>query len=130
MRKDIQNKLNQYTKEAVEFLNKSELARRFNCDPRTIDRHIKLSSGELLGKKSQRSYHRVLDDYTSIIIDKVDVFGATAMAVYKFIQKKDYEGKYSTVAAFIKELKLRKPLLDLKLRLGCKLKLTGKKTLL
>jgi len=84
------------------MINKSELARRLNCDPRTIERYLKIESGELIPKKSKRVYESVLDDYKSIIIDKVDTYGATAMAAYKFIQKKGYKGKYSTVAAFVK----------------------------
>lgn len=105
MRKDIYNKVNKYVGEEVGLLNKSELARRFNCDPRTIDRHLKISSGEIIQKKSSRVYSNILNDYKSIIIEKVDTYGATAMAVYKFIEKKGYEGKYSTVAAFIKNHK-------------------------
>jgi len=40
-----------------------------------------------------------------IIIEKVDTLGATVMTVYKFIRKKGYKGKYSTVAAFINKHK-------------------------
>ena len=88
MRKDIHNKLEKYTREEQCLLNKSELARRFNCDPRTIERYLKINSGEILPKKSSRNYKSLLDDYNSIIIEKVDTYGATAMAVYKFIKKK------------------------------------------
>ncbi len=105
MRKDIHNKLVKYTREEQCLLNKSELARRFNCDPRTIDRYLKINSGEILPKKSSRTYKSLLDDHRSIIIEKVDTYGATAMAVYKFIKKKGYDGKYSTVAAFINKHK-------------------------
>lgn len=105
MRKDIHNKLKKYTREEQCLLNKSELARRFNCDSRTIDRYLKISSGELESKKSSRVYKSLIDDYKSIIIEKVDTFGATAMAVYKFIEKKGYKGRYSTVAAFINKHK-------------------------
>ncbi|MBV4441697.1 hypothetical protein KM788_15520, partial [Clostridium tyrobutyricum] len=73
-------------------MNKSELARRFNCDSRTIDRYLKISSGELEPKKSSRIYRSLIDDYKSIIIEKVDNYGATAMAIYKFIEKKGYKG--------------------------------------
>jgi transposase len=86
-------------------LNKSELARRFNCDSRTIDRYLKINSGELEPKKSSRVYESFIDEYKSIIIEKVDTYGATAMAVYKFIEKKGYKGKYSTVATFVKKYK-------------------------
>ena len=43
-----------------------------------------------------------LDDYKDLIIHKVDTYGCTAMAVYKFIEKKGYTGKYSIVADFVK----------------------------
>ncbi|MBV7274426.1 IS21 family transposase [Clostridium sp. PL3] len=105
MRKDVHNRLKKYTREEQCLLNKSELARRFNCDPRTIDRYLKISSGELEPKKSSRVYKSLIDEYKSIIFDKVDTYGATAMAVYKFIEKKGYRGKYSTVAAFINKHK-------------------------
>lgn len=105
MRKDIHSKLKKYTREEQRLLNKSELARRFNCDPRTIDRYLKINSGELEPKKSSRVYESLINEYKSTIIEKVDTYGATAMAVYKFIKKKGYEGKYSTVAAFINKHK-------------------------
>lgn len=105
MRYDIENRLKEFSREDVKLLNKSELARRFNCDPRTIDRYLKIQSGKLKPKKSSRVYTSVIDDYKSIIIDKVDTYGATAMAVYKFIQTKGYKGKYSTVAAFVNKHK-------------------------
>lgn len=105
MRNDIHNKLKKYTIEELCLLNKSELARRFNCDPRTIDRHLKISSGEMLPKKSSRVYKTLLDGYESVIIDKVDTYSSTAMAVFKFIEKKGYKGKYSTVADFVSKHK-------------------------
>ena len=86
-------------KEAITFLdreeditlfNKAELARRYNCDPRTIDRYLKIQSGEIVPATSSRVYHSKLDDYKSVIINKVDTYGCTAMAVYKFIVKNTY----------------------------------------
>ena len=105
MRRDVNSKLIKFTREEQSLLNKSELARRFNCDPRTIDRYLKISSGELKAKKSSRVYKSLVDEYTSIIVEKVDTYGSTAMAVYKFIEKKGYKGKYSSVAAFINKHK-------------------------
>ena len=101
-------------KEAITFLdreeditlfNKAELARRYNCDPRTIDRYLKIQSGEIVPSTSSRVYHSKLDDYKSVIINKVDTYGCTAMAVYKFIVKKGFTGKYSIVADFVKHHK-------------------------
>lgn len=105
MREDIEIIINQYSGEERCLLNKSELARRFNCDPRTVDRYLKIKNGELIKKKSTRKYSSILDEYKSIIIEKVDVHGATVMAVYKFILKKGYKGKYSTVSAFVSKHK-------------------------
>lgn len=105
MRKDVLNKLKKYTREECCLLNKSELARRFNCDPRTVDRYIKINSEKLQTRSSSRIYKSLIDNYKSTIIEKVDTYGATAMAVYKFIDKKGYSGKYSTVATFVKEHK-------------------------
>ncbi|MGL5151392.1 MAG: hypothetical protein ACRC7N_12565 [Clostridium sp.] len=105
MREDIRSKLSKYSREEINLLNKSELARRYNCDSRTIDRYLKIESGKLSPKKSSRVYRTLIDEYRSTIIDKVDSYGATAMAVYKFIKKKGYEGKYSTVVAFVKKHK-------------------------
>lgn len=105
MQKNIENKIYSHTRKEKYLINKSELARRLNCDPRTVNRYLKIQSGEIMPKKSNRIYKSVLEDYKTTIIDKVDTYGATAMAAYKFIQKKGYSGKYSTVAAFVKNHK-------------------------
>ncbi|WP_207706986.1 hypothetical protein [Alkalibaculum sporogenes] len=59
-------------------MNKSEMARRFNCDPRTIHRYLEIESGELVPNPTNTKYISKLDDYKAIIIDKVDKYGATA----------------------------------------------------
>ena len=46
MRKYIENKIYSYTREERYLINKSELARRLNCDPRTVDRYLKIQSVE------------------------------------------------------------------------------------
>lgn len=105
MRDDIKDTITFLAKEDISLFNKAELARRYNCDPRTIDRYLKIQAGELVPKPSSRVYHSKLDDYKTTIINKVDVYGCTAMAVYKFIKKKGYTGKYSIVADFVKQHK-------------------------
>jgi transposase len=104
MRRDVQNEVRKFRKEEVELLNKSELARRMGCNRRTIERYIAVEHGNVPVSK-KREYSSLLDEYKSIVIDKVDTYGATAMAVYKFIQKKGYTGKYGTVANFIRQHK-------------------------
>lgn len=105
MRDDIRDAITFLVKEDMTMFNKAELARRYGCDPRTIDRYLKIQSGELIPREHSRVYHSKLDDYKSIITNKVDTYGCTAMAVYKFIEKKGYTGKYSIVADFVKHHK-------------------------
>jgi transposase len=99
MRKDVLNQVNKLRGNGL--LNKSELARRFGCNRRTIDRY--LNDAETKGTK--REYISILDDYKSIIQEKVDTYGASSMAVFKFIQKKGYTGGYLTVNNFVKKHK-------------------------
>lgn len=44
MRRDIEEYLKFYLKEDCVLLNKSEIARRFDCDPRTVERYLKLQN--------------------------------------------------------------------------------------
>lgn len=76
-----------------------------NCDPRTIDRYIKISKAEFFQRQADEFTLQSLVNYKEIIIDKVDKFGCTAMSVYKFIQGKGYSGKYSIVADFVRQHK-------------------------
>ena len=46
MRDDIRDAISFLSKEDMTMFNKSELARRYGCDPRTIDRYLKIQSGE------------------------------------------------------------------------------------
>ena len=105
MRDDIRDAISFLGKEESLLFNKAELARRYDCDPRTIDRYLKIQSGEVEAKSRSRVYISKLDDYKSTIINKVDTYGCTAMAAYKFICKKGYTGKYSIVADFVKRHK-------------------------
>lgn len=104
MRLDIKEFLDKYTREEKKSLNKSEIARRFNCDPRTVTRYLKIEAGEIELRK-KREYTSKLDDFKTTIINKVDMHGASAMAVFKFIQKKGYTGKYSIVSDFVRNHK-------------------------
>lgn len=98
MRKDILNQI-KLLKEDMRLLNKSELARRFNCNRRTVDKY--LNEVNCSSRKS-REVKSKLDGYKETVVDKIDNYGSTAMAIYKFIQKKGYEGGYQTVNNFVK----------------------------
>ncbi len=98
MRKDILNQIRLIGKEA-DLLNKSELARRFNCDRRTVDKYLNDTDSE---SRKPREIKTKVDDFKEVIIDKVDNWGSNSMAVFKFIEKKGYDGGYHTVNNFIK----------------------------
>ena len=100
MRKDVQALIN-FHREEAELLNKSEIARRMNCDRRTVDRYINNPTARV----STREYTSELEPFKETIINKVDMYGSTAMAVYKFIQKRGFKGKYGIVAKFVREHK-------------------------
>lgn len=99
MRKDVSNQVEKL--KGMGLLNKSELARRFGCNRRTIDHYM---SDAVTGSK-KRECISILDDYKSTIIEKVDTYGASATAVFKFIQKKGYTGGYLTVNNFVRKHK-------------------------
>ena len=105
MRGDIEDLIKFIAKEDELLFNKAELARRYDCDPRTIDRYLKIQSGEIKPNEHKRVYRSKLDDYKDIIIHKVDTYGCSAMAVYKFIKKKGYTGKYCILADFVRKHK-------------------------
>ena len=101
MRKDVLNQVKLIGEEG-NVLNKSELARRFNCDRRTVDKYLKDTSTET---RKPRQIKSKIDDFKEVIVDKVDNWGSNSMSVYKFIQKKGYDGGYHTVNNFIKKHK-------------------------
>jgi transposase len=101
MRKDVQNQI-KLMREVFDLLNKSELARRFNCDRRTVDRYIKNPD---VKSRKKREVKSKIENFKEIIIDKVDNYGCNSMAVFKFIQKKGYKGGYHTLNNFIKKHK-------------------------
>lgn len=64
---DIKDLIDFITKEDLPMYNKAELARRYDCNPRTIDRYLKIQSGELKPKENTREYLSKLDDYKDLI---------------------------------------------------------------
>jgi transposase len=100
MRFDVKSKLNSIPKEALIFMNKSEVARRLDCDPRTIDRYLKIEAGDWQPAK-RKPRGSVLDPYKDIILEKVDRHGVSAISIYHYIQSLGYQGKYSILTDFI-----------------------------
>ena len=100
MRKDILNAIIQM-EEVKNLINKSEVARRFNCSINTVNKYLKKQED----KEVKREYASKLDNFKGIIIEKVDDYSANGRAVFNFIKDKGYTGSYGIVSKFIKEHK-------------------------
>lgn len=100
MRKDILNAIHEI-KEMKDLINKSEIARRFNCSINTVNKYLNKQETT----KSTRKYSSKLDNFKGIIIEKTDDFSANGRAIFNFIRDKGYTGSYDIVSKFIKEYK-------------------------
>lgn len=99
MRKDVANQITMMKELCL--MNKSELARRLNCNWRTVDKYVENQDAT----RKRREVISIIEEYKGIIAEKVDTYGASSMAVFKFIQSKGYKGSYLTVNNFIKKHK-------------------------
>ncbi|MDR0295704.1 MAG: IS21 family transposase [Prevotellaceae bacterium] len=101
MRKDVAKSISKLQGEELGMINKSEMARRMGCSRRTVERYIKHEENPE-DKKIPTARPSLMDGFKETANEKVDKYGASAMAVYKFIKKKGYMGKYCTVANYVK----------------------------
>jgi transposase len=102
MRSDIFEKVSQFRMDKIKP-NFSEISRRYNCDPRTVKRYYE---GGVKERKKQIKPSK-LDDYKTIVESKLDL-GVSTMAIYKFIIKKGYTGKYTILRDYTKKIKTEK----------------------
>ncbi len=102
MRKDIFERMEFMKKENIEP-NYAELARIYQCDYRTVKRYFK-SDGTLKERRKQPSK---LDNFKEVIEEKVEI-SCTYTAIFKFIQKRGYEGKYTILREFARSIKIDK----------------------
>ncbi|MCJ8081458.1 IS21 family transposase [Staphylococcus aureus] len=87
--------------------NYAELGRQYNCDPRTVKKYYeagKENELERLKKRQQNKKASKLDLFKEIINKKIEL-GCTAMAIFKYIEKKGYEGKYTILREYCKNKK-------------------------
>lgn len=101
MRKEIIKQLERIKAMGIK-INYSSLARQMNCDPRTIKNYANGSTKEKRKKVIKESK---LDNFKTIIEDKVDTCCATAISIFNFIHKKGYTGKYGLVKKYIRDYK-------------------------
>jgi transposase len=101
MRKDVEEHVKRI--KAMEIkINYNDLARKLDCDPRTVKGYV---TGKIKTKRKERIIVSKLEGFEETIIDKADNCSATAMSIYKYIQKKGYTGKYGLVKNFVKSHK-------------------------
>lgn len=87
-----------------EKVNKSELARRYNCCWETIDR--RLNPDKYKKEKKIRVYTSILDPYKSIIDAKLEIENISAMGIYTLLKiKYSFGGKYGIVRKYVSEKK-------------------------
>ena len=80
--------------------NFSEISRRYNCDPRTVKRYYQ---GAVSKRKTQKKPSK-LDKFKPLINEKLEL-GVSGIAIYKYILKQGYEGKYTILRDYIKTIK-------------------------
>ena len=100
MRKDVYERMRIMKNEGIKP-NYSEIARRWNCDYRTVKRYFEqdITPIRKITKPSK------LDSYKPIIEEKVKI-GCTAASIYNFIKKKGYKGKYTILRDYVSSIKV------------------------
>lgn len=100
MRKDILEFVERRKKEGIRP-NYSLIARRYNCDYRTVKKYYEEEEREEKTKKQRPSK---LDEYKEVIKEKVE-YGVTGSEICRFIKKRGYQGQYTILRDYVKEIK-------------------------
>lgn len=100
MRKDIYERMRIMKQDGVKP-NYAEIARRWNCDYRTVKRYFE----EDVVPKRKITKPSKLDPYRQIIQDKVDM-GCTSASIYHFIKRKGYDGKETIVRDYARSIRV------------------------
>lgn len=99
MRIDIYEKVSTYRMDKIKP-NYNELSRRFNCDARTVKRYYEGA----VTKRKKNVKPSKLDPFKPLINEKIEL-GVNGTAIYKYITKQGYEGKYTILREYIKSIK-------------------------
>jgi transposase len=103
MRKDIKEAMERLKKEEIKP-NYAELAKTYGCDYRTVKRYFEQEEERVEERKQRPSK---LDGYREIIETKAEI-PCTAAAIYQFIRKQGFTGKYTIVKQYCRSLKREK----------------------
>lgn len=100
MRKDIYERM-KIMKQGGVKPNYAEIARRWNCDYRTVKRYFEQDVVPI--RKNTKPSK--LDPFKAIIEEKVGL-GCTGSSIYHFIKRRGYEGKYSILRDFVRSIRI------------------------
>jgi len=103
MRKDIYERMKLMQKDGIKP-NYAKLAKQYNCDYRTIKRYFE---NDIPTPTKRVSKPRLIDPFKTIIETKYDE-GCTASAIYHFIAKRGYKGKYTAIKEYCHSIKQEK----------------------
>lgn len=95
MRRDVFERMKLMQKEEIEP-NYAELARRYDCDYRTVKKYYENRTATTCERKQKPAK---IDQYKGIVTEKFNL-GCTAKAIYYFIRKKGFDGSYTLVKNF------------------------------
>ena len=104
MRKDVQKFMLENSNSEVK-MNYSALARKFDCDVRTVKKYMQNPSKAKKTSRKPRQVVSKLKKYEPIIIEKYENYSSTAMSIYGFIKTLGYKGSYSLVKQFLSKYK-------------------------
>lgn len=104
MRKDILESVSLHLMNGTKP-NYAALAKQYDCDYRTVKRYFELGQEKDLPELAKRqTAPSLLERFKPIIADKLEL-GCSAKAIFYFIEKKGYEGSYTTVKRYVRTLK-------------------------
>lgn len=101
MRKDIKERMILMKQDGIKP-NYAELAKQYGCDYRTVKKYFEASADDLKPRPPKPS---ILDPYKNIVEDKLNI-PCSAATIYKFLQKKGYNGCYSVVKRYCNKYKV------------------------
>lgn len=103
MRKDIFDYLEALRKDGLKP-NYSFIARKYNCDARTVKRYFMEGEKALIWKQRE-PLPTLLDSYKDIIIEKYQNGACTVKSIYEYIKTQGYQGSYTTVKKLLQKTK-------------------------
>ena len=106
MRKDIREGVMIYVINEIKP-NYAALAKQYDCDYRTVKNAYEEAKGETSTPTPRKKRPSKLDPYKEIIQDKVKGH-CSAYSIFKFIERKGFDGSYSLVKAYCREFKQKK----------------------